>query len=299
MAMMMTGRVLLVCALCVLWCSGAGWAYARDLDSNALGGCMASGGFGENTSCLPSGCNTSASALSLWSALPATVMQANANEEEGEGSPDEVNSLSSSVNSAGGGGGGSGGGSGPSVGGDGASGSRGRAGATPEISTLNPPTFAGVSSRRSEGETGTTDGVLSNTMGKPKKEVQLPEETGTKNISPLSGHAAGAPNTGAQHQNPVTGGAQSVGNAAMLSSNSQASLREKTRENGESMGHETKDVSEGQHKQPADSGKALAGLSNAKTPEAETQRPKTASANEKNDSRNTNVSTTLPDAKEG
>ncbi|EKF27532.1 mucin-associated surface protein (MASP), putative [Trypanosoma cruzi marinkellei] len=136
-------------------------------------------------------------------------------------------------------------------------------------------------------------------MGEPKKEVQLPEETGTKNISSLSGHAAGAPNTGAQHQNPVTGGAQSVGNAAMLSSNSQASLREKTRENGESMGHETKDVSEGQHKQPADSGKALAGLSNAKTPEAETQRPKTTSANEKNDSRNTNVSTTLPDAKEG
>ncbi|EAN82427.1 mucin-associated surface protein (MASP), putative [Trypanosoma cruzi] len=34
MAMMMTGRVLLVCALCVLWC-GAGGVYAWDLSSDA------------------------------------------------------------------------------------------------------------------------------------------------------------------------------------------------------------------------------------------------------------------------
>ncbi|KAF8280355.1 Mucin-associated surface protein (MASP), putative, partial [Trypanosoma cruzi] len=33
MAMMMTGRVLLVCALCVLWC-GAGGSYAWDFGSN-------------------------------------------------------------------------------------------------------------------------------------------------------------------------------------------------------------------------------------------------------------------------
>ncbi|EAN84554.1 mucin-associated surface protein (MASP), putative, partial [Trypanosoma cruzi] len=43
--MMMTGRVLLVCALCVLWC-GAGWVYAREFENNALGGCMASGALG-------------------------------------------------------------------------------------------------------------------------------------------------------------------------------------------------------------------------------------------------------------
>ncbi|KAF8288431.1 Mucin-associated surface protein (MASP), putative, partial [Trypanosoma cruzi] len=51
MAMMMTGRVLLVCALCVLWC-GAGVAHARDRDNNAQGGCMTSGLLGRKTSYL-------------------------------------------------------------------------------------------------------------------------------------------------------------------------------------------------------------------------------------------------------
>ncbi|KAF8289736.1 Mucin-associated surface protein (MASP), putative, partial [Trypanosoma cruzi] len=79
MAMMMTGRVLLVCALCVLWCV-AGGVYARDVDTNALGGCMASGVLGENGSHMPDGCNKTAITMPLRSVLPITAVEASAGE---------------------------------------------------------------------------------------------------------------------------------------------------------------------------------------------------------------------------
>ncbi|PWU99799.1 Mucin-associated surface protein (MASP) [Trypanosoma cruzi] len=73
---MMTGRVLLVCALCVLWC-GAGGVYARDLDNNkALGGCMASGVLGAKTSYVPNGRNKYMPTPPLRSALPIPAIQA-------------------------------------------------------------------------------------------------------------------------------------------------------------------------------------------------------------------------------
>ncbi|KAF8278843.1 Mucin-associated surface protein (MASP), putative, partial [Trypanosoma cruzi] len=75
MAMMMTGRVLLVCALCVLWC-GAGGVYARDLENKALGGCMASGVLGAKTSYVPNGCNKYMPTPPLRSALPIPAIQA-------------------------------------------------------------------------------------------------------------------------------------------------------------------------------------------------------------------------------
>ncbi|PBJ76160.1 mucin-associated surface protein [Trypanosoma cruzi cruzi] len=72
----MTGRVLLVCALCVLWC-GTGGVYARDLDNNkALGGCMASGVLGVKTSYVPNGCNKYMPTPPLRSALPIPAIQA-------------------------------------------------------------------------------------------------------------------------------------------------------------------------------------------------------------------------------
>ncbi|RNC40599.1 mucin-associated surface protein (MASP), partial [Trypanosoma cruzi] len=77
MAMMMTGRVLLVCALCVLWCV-AGGVHARDVDTNALGGCMASGVLGENGSHMPDGCNKTAITVPLRSVLPITAVEASA-----------------------------------------------------------------------------------------------------------------------------------------------------------------------------------------------------------------------------
>ncbi|EKF28000.1 mucin-associated surface protein (MASP), putative, partial [Trypanosoma cruzi marinkellei] len=72
---MMTGRVLLVCALCVLWC-GAGCLYARDLDSKALGDCMPSGALGVNASHVPNGCNKYMPTPPLRSALPISAIQA-------------------------------------------------------------------------------------------------------------------------------------------------------------------------------------------------------------------------------
>ncbi|EKF29680.1 mucin-associated surface protein (MASP), putative [Trypanosoma cruzi marinkellei] len=59
MAMMMTGRVLLVCALCVLWCGGGG-IDAREVDNNALGGCTAWGVSGDKSFYVPSRCNKAA-----------------------------------------------------------------------------------------------------------------------------------------------------------------------------------------------------------------------------------------------
>ncbi|RNC33455.1 mucin-associated surface protein (MASP), partial [Trypanosoma cruzi] len=79
MAMMMTGRVLLVCALCVLWC-GAGGVYARNPDNNSLGGYMASRGFGRNTSFLSNGSIKNLSTPLLLSASFISAMQAEARE---------------------------------------------------------------------------------------------------------------------------------------------------------------------------------------------------------------------------
>ncbi|KAF8296801.1 Mucin-associated surface protein (MASP), putative, partial [Trypanosoma cruzi] len=75
MAMMMTGRVLLVCALCVLWC-GAGGADASDLENNAVGGCMASGVLDANGFHMPSGCDKTALTLPLRSVLSITAVEA-------------------------------------------------------------------------------------------------------------------------------------------------------------------------------------------------------------------------------
>ncbi|PWV12278.1 Mucin-associated surface protein (MASP) [Trypanosoma cruzi] len=75
MAMMMTGRVLLVCALCVLWCGACG-VYARELDNKALGGCMASGALGMNTSYVRNGCNKYMPTPPLRSVLPIPAIQA-------------------------------------------------------------------------------------------------------------------------------------------------------------------------------------------------------------------------------
>ncbi|EAN83407.1 mucin-associated surface protein (MASP), putative, partial [Trypanosoma cruzi] len=75
MAMMMTGRVLLVCALCVLWC-GAGGVDASDLENNVVGGCMASGVLDANGFHMPSGCDKTALTLPLRSVVSITAVEA-------------------------------------------------------------------------------------------------------------------------------------------------------------------------------------------------------------------------------
>ncbi|KAF8305750.1 Mucin-associated surface protein (MASP), putative, partial [Trypanosoma cruzi] len=89
---MMAGRLLLVCALCVLWC-GAGGVYARYLDNNPVGGCVASGGFGAKTSYLKSGCGKTALTLHLRSILPIPAIQAE--DEQETRKPEEGTTLGS------------------------------------------------------------------------------------------------------------------------------------------------------------------------------------------------------------
>ncbi|EKF99398.1 mucin-associated surface protein (MASP), putative, partial [Trypanosoma cruzi] len=81
MAMMVTGRVLLVCALCVLWC-GAGGIHARNPDSNSLGGYMASRGFGRKKSFLSNGSIKNLSTPLLLSASFISAIQAEARGED-------------------------------------------------------------------------------------------------------------------------------------------------------------------------------------------------------------------------
>ncbi|KAF8286759.1 Mucin-associated surface protein (MASP), subgroup S087 [Trypanosoma cruzi] len=80
---MMTGRVLLVCALCVLWCGACG-VYARDRENKALDGCTASGGFGKKKSYLSSGCNKTALTLSLRSVLPIVTAEVLVDENDSD-----------------------------------------------------------------------------------------------------------------------------------------------------------------------------------------------------------------------
>ncbi|RNF07211.1 mucin-associated surface protein (MASP), partial [Trypanosoma cruzi] len=107
MAMMMTGRVLLVCALCVLWCGGGG-VYAGDIDNSAVGGCMTSGVVGTNCSHVPSGCDKTVPKPPFRSALPITVLQADA--PEGKDLTSQGGNLNSSESSGTGSSGRSGGG---------------------------------------------------------------------------------------------------------------------------------------------------------------------------------------------
>ncbi|PBJ76389.1 mucin-associated surface protein [Trypanosoma cruzi cruzi] len=102
---MMTGRVLLVCALCVLWC-GAGGVYARDIDNKALGGCMASGVLGAKTSYVPNGCNKYIPTPPLRSALPIPAIQAEVvNTRDNSQNGIKLSSDNAPVSGSGGGGG--------------------------------------------------------------------------------------------------------------------------------------------------------------------------------------------------
>ncbi|PWV20771.1 Mucin-associated surface protein (MASP) [Trypanosoma cruzi] len=208
MAMMMAGRVLLVCALCVLWC-GAGGIHARNPDNNSLGGCIASGVLGENQFHLSSGCEKTVIKVTLLSKLPIPAVESSTEDSI----VSAVNDLGSSENSirgesglAGAGipvaggpaalpGAGGGGGSGSVVTGGTASGgdsagdvpsgpSGGGVGGKNDSAGL--PSSSGVDSTpgSSDGEAGSPNSNSSNTVGESPREDQSPDATGTHNSSP-------------------------------------------------------------------------------------------------------------------
>ncbi|RNC39269.1 mucin-associated surface protein (MASP), partial [Trypanosoma cruzi] len=208
MAMMMTGRVLLVCALCVLWC-GAGGVYARDRDNKSLGGCIASGVLGENQFHLSSGFEKTVIKVPLRSTLPIPAVESSTEDSI----VSAVNDSGSSENSipgdsglAGAGTPGAGGPSGlPGAGGGGGSGSvvtggtasggdnagdvssgpSGGVGGGKNDSAV-PLSPSGVDSTpsSSDGEAGSPNSNSSNTVGESPREDQSPDATGTHNSSP-------------------------------------------------------------------------------------------------------------------
>ncbi|EAN85337.1 mucin-associated surface protein (MASP), putative [Trypanosoma cruzi] len=88
MAVIMTGRVLLVCALCVLWCGSsriaASGVYASGVEDGARGGCMVSGVLGTNWSYTPSGCNKTVPMTALRSVFSVVAAEASTEQEDSE-----------------------------------------------------------------------------------------------------------------------------------------------------------------------------------------------------------------------
>ncbi|ESS60728.1 mucin-associated surface protein (MASP) [Trypanosoma cruzi Dm28c] len=248
--MMMTGRVLLVCAFCVLWC-GAGGAYARDLDKNAQGVCIASGVVVKNCYQMPSGCDKNTITAPLRSALPITVVEASTENNVSvptDGNQDSTSDINPGVvvgtdgegtvqaggsktagDSKGGGGAGS---SGSSKGSEGLdleplpSGGGGTGDSPP-----SPPTDV-TSSTCSGGGMDSPGNALSSVENKIPEEVQpekaakaaLPQHPASQDQETMKS----APGT--QSQTPSLAAGQDVGDVA-TGGEGQGSSREKTKEN--------------------------------------------------------------------
>ncbi|KAF8304020.1 Mucin-associated surface protein (MASP), subgroup S097 [Trypanosoma cruzi] len=186
MAMMMTGRALLVCALCVLWC-GAGGVYARDVDNNALGGCMASEVLGACFFHMSSGCNKTAITVPLRSTLPMTAVEASAEGEtpvaglnDSGSSEDSIAVVPVTVGVAGAPAGAAASPSGPSGGSDGKNEPSGPL-------SLDVDSSAGSSN----GEAGSRGSTSSNAVGEPPRENPSPDVATAAHNPPPPGGVAG------------------------------------------------------------------------------------------------------------
>ncbi|EAN97876.1 Mucin-associated surface protein (MASP) [Trypanosoma cruzi] len=186
MAMMMAGRVLLVCALCVLWC-GAGGVYARDGENNALGGCMASEVLGACFFHMSSGCNKTAITVPLRSTLPITAVEASAEGEtpvaglnDSGSSEDSIAVVPVTVGVAGAPAGAAASPSGPSGGSDGKNEPSGPL-------SLDVDSSAGSSN----GEAGSRGSTSSNAVGEPPRENPSPDVAAAAHNPPPPGGVAG------------------------------------------------------------------------------------------------------------
>ncbi|KAF8277985.1 Mucin-associated surface protein (MASP), subgroup S097 [Trypanosoma cruzi] len=184
MAMMMTGRVLLVCALCVLWC-GAGGVYASDGENKALGGCMASEVLGACFPHMSTGCNKTAITVPLRLTLPITAGEASAEVETPVAGLNDSGSIEASiaafpVGAAGVPAGAAASPSGPSGGSDG------------KNEPSGPPSLdVNSSAGSSNGEAGSRGSTSSNAVGGPPRENPLPDVAATARNSPPPGSVAG------------------------------------------------------------------------------------------------------------
>ncbi|KAF5214611.1 Mucin-associated surface protein (MASP), subgroup S091 [Trypanosoma cruzi] len=197
MAMMMTGRVLLVCALCVLWC-GAGWVYAGDVENNAGEGFMASGVLGVNRLRVPSVCGKVAITLPSRMVSFITAAEASTNDDASGiigGNPDSPSGAGAAAGSVSGGAGGAGG----SGGGGGTSGGSGNSagGSDGNRDTTEDPTGVGGGSLQSPPSVDPNSSRIPNEVGESQNtEVSLsPEETISPEAAAESGPTASPGNT--------------------------------------------------------------------------------------------------------
>ncbi|EAN88050.1 Mucin-associated surface protein (MASP) [Trypanosoma cruzi] len=293
---MMTGRVLLVCALCVLWC-GAGGVYARDIGNNSQGVCMVLGGFGKKTSHLASGCDKNAPTLSLRPALPIAAIQAE-DTEEGAGSD---------ITAVGGGGGGSGVNSARQ---DGAGSSQ--AGSVPGAGLPPPAGASGVggnpsgsvtpggdsSPDRSVG-TGTSASLSSTSQGESEKKVLQGDEAKDQSHQLPNGRAPDTPVFETQSRGSDATRGQDVGDNSTLSGKEQRSSEEPEKKDGDSDTIQTVNSPGDPNKESQEKGKALPELSNAPLPKPKTDHPKMNPEKEKNGRQKTSASTDSPAKQEG
>ncbi|ESS63443.1 mucin-associated surface protein (MASP) [Trypanosoma cruzi Dm28c] len=286
MAMMMTGRVLLVCALCVLWC-GTGVVYARDCDNNPVGGCVASGGFGAKTSYVKSGCGKTALTLPLRSILPIHAIQA---EDEQEARELEEGTTLGSVATTGPG----------SVSGGGhdtvVPGGAGDSGGGPN---LKSPSSVDTPVTRGGGGAGSTRGLSSTSQGNSQEEVSPEGGPKPQHSSLLDEKAAVlTPAVVEPPKNSAPAGGESVEKDAQSRADDQPRLDESTKGKANFEHTESRALPGNTILTLQGGEEAVPGVSKAKEPEPKTQQ-QTEPSEDKNDRHNTHAFTKSPDVPKG
>ncbi|PBJ77105.1 mucin-associated surface protein [Trypanosoma cruzi cruzi] len=291
---MMAGRVLLVCALCVLWC-GAGGVYARDIENNAEGVCMVPGRFGKKTSYLSSGCHKTTPKLSLRPALPIPAIQAEDTEED----------AGSDITLGGGGGGGSG----VNSAGQGVTGSS-QAGSVPGAGPLPPagasggggnpsgPVAPGGDSSPDRGvDTEASASISPTSQSESEKKVLQEDEAKDQSHQLPNGRAQDTPVVETQSQGSDITRVQDVGDTSTLVFKQERPSEEPEKKVGDSHTLQTVNSPEDPNKELQE--KALPELSNAPLPEPKTDHPKKNPEKEKTGRQNTSASTDSSSKKEG
>ncbi|EAN98634.1 Mucin-associated surface protein (MASP) [Trypanosoma cruzi] len=301
MAMMMTGRVLLVCALCVLWC-GAGGRCAEEKADEFLvtepGGSLSGGDSSpkqsRNSSPVPGSLvsppkpqkdDNSENLHAKESLEPEEGIPLKPQEGENktqvpqdgvrngnqsiphEQSPNQALPPPPPHQP-------------PSVGSDAVSpGGSSVGGKDP----LGSSSSGVISSPHGGGDRGTTGSILSNAPSSFPKGVLLAEEAETEHHSLPNENAAERGN---------------VGRAAAPGSEGPSPLEERRTQDGKSEAHQTEESSEDLNKQPQGNGKVQNESPNADTPRLQTPHGGKPPETKGNNSHNTDISTNLPDAQE-
>ncbi|EKF27275.1 mucin-associated surface protein (MASP), putative [Trypanosoma cruzi marinkellei] len=295
MAVMMTGRVLLVCALCVLWC-GAGGVYARGLDKKAPDGCMASRVLATNGSHMPGRCDRTTAMPPLRFALPFSAVEASSSaEDSGKKQIDPVGTGAPGSGSAGGGGGGSGGGGSEDSGENHAS-NQGLVGGPGRVGPSASSSGGDLSIRDVDG-LGSVDIPSSSTVGKSRGKASPQAEPGTQPPSHPDGKEAVASNNEAQTQTSASEKGQGVGeNNTGGAGQSLLGAQNVVNEDSKALGKEV--PLKGPATKSESSEQDQTKVPNKVTPEQQTKNEMLTPEQKANDSQSTDTSTNLRETQE-